>query len=154
MRLLGQVQIRSQKKTDYGSKQINKLKQELVCIPQPSNKPQRIFSAEMQRQRLTPGPNPAVRVPHTPNTSPAAASKPSPKNLPRAISTSPVWMPWHRGRARCSNYYLQEQSTASSVRFASRQAEPLQPGAAVDGAGFCCGPIAEHHLSILTAVQK
>lgn len=60
MRLLGHVQIRCQKKTDRGSKQINKLKQELVCIPQPSNKPQRIFSAETQRQRLTPGPNPAV----------------------------------------------------------------------------------------------
>lgn len=142
MRLLGRVQIRSQKKTDHGSKQINKLKQELVCIPQPSNKPQGIFSAETQRQRLNTWTEPCR---------PPPLQNPPQKNLPRAVSTSPAWMPRHGGRARRSNYYyLQERSTAGSVWFA----EPLQPSAAVGGAGFCRGPVAEHHLSVPTAVQK
>lgn len=87
---------------DRGSKQINKLKQELICIPQPSNKPQGIFWAETQRHCLTPGPNPAVGVPHTPNTS-HFKTLPQ-KNLLRAVSTCPAGVLRLGGRVRCSNY--------------------------------------------------
>lgn len=66
MRLLRGGRVRSQKKTNGGSKQINKVKQELVCIPQPSAD-HRGYSGLTAQTASDTCTEPSPHAPNTPN---------------------------------------------------------------------------------------